>query len=941
MGHLLVMNSKSCISVLLSLLLPLVALSDDSANTAEKSPWSFEFSPSRGFSLAYDEIPVIRQSTLYVVEPGWTGVRYNQEQTDHEIDRDAAGRVLSVEGENDTFASRYRFEAVDDTTFRIQFHGTLRRDVEAELEYAIGYFNADLLARRAFSAETESETLEGYVRDFPESSDAHANDLAPNFRNLEIDSRLGTLSLEVDAGNERVLFFDARRSAQGWARHAPVFWCGLGLPARPLTYGEPFEVEMTITIDPADLAAPEDEGEFTVSSEPAPAGQSQRDRPIRIIPTPKHAELKDEGGFLLKDGVRWSVSAPESDEPLLDATESLLKNQGLEPRSRRARSGDNVVIRINDRRTHGRAPIIEGSPEWLDNPEGYRLKVDSEGIEIVSATHRGAYYGLQTLGQILRPRDDGTLARAGLIEDWPALGWRGVHWFPSAAGVPFHETLTENIFGRYKFNHTVIQCEAAVWDSAPEIADPRSIEKDDLRHLVELSRSRYLEPIPLINVPGHAEWIFRHGHNMDIVEDPDTPYAYCVNHPGSYEFIKPILSEAIEIFEPETFHLGHDEVTMRGEFPHPDCPRCQDETATDLVLKHLHRLTGWLEEREIQTMIWGDMMLAHEEIPDTAAFAPNVEEARKRRAGMPDDVIITDWHYYEGSEYPSLDLFHQEGHPTIASTWHRPQNIQHFTRAAIENGSLGLLQTTWAGFFPAEGVLNDGLHQFSAFILAAEYAWTGREDAPSALPFEPGTEFTRAYYGIGTDELPGRTVDLSPAARTPRADWLEMGEGWDFRDLPAGEQRLDDILFRIPEQTMVVIGGALAPETAWKSVRFDLDADADKLALLNAAAYGSPDGTIAARMTVRYEDGSTVQEDLAIGRTTAHWGQDTPALRSPVAWQKSSPAGTPVTLRLTRWRNPHPEKTIASVAFDTGAAEQAWALAGLTLLSNPDTEENR
>ncbi len=916
------------------MLLPVSPIFAESGDTSDPSPWRHTFSPGNGFSLAYEGIPIIRKSTLYVVRPGWTGLHYNQEETDHDIDRSEDGTVLSVAGENATFASRYHFEAVDDTTFLIRFEGTLGRDVEAQIEYAIGYVNADLLAGRPFRAETPAESLEGRVRDFPDSPDAHANDLAPDFRRLEIDSRLGKLTIEVDAGDERVLFFDARRSAQGWARHAPVFWCGLGLPARELTYGETFRVDMTVTLDPSELHAPAETGEFTPASEAVSAAQSPRDRPIRVIPTPKRMELNGGDGYLLRDGVRWSIAAPAKDANLDHATESLLQEFAIEPRARSARSGEVVVIRIDDRRTHGRAPRIEGSPEWLENPEGYRLSIDAEGIEIVSATHRGAYYGLQTLRQILRPRDGGALAHAALVEDWPALGWRGVHWFPSASGVPFHEKLTERIFGRYKFNHSVIQCEAAVWDSAPEIADANSIPKDDLRHLVTLSRNHFLEPIPLVNIPGHAEWIFRHGYNMDIVEDPDTPYAYCVNHPRSYRFIEAILAEAIEIFEPEVFHLGHDEVTMRGEFPHPDCPRCQDETATDLVLKHMHRMNDWLADRDIGMMIWGDMMLAHEEIEDTAAFAPNVEEAKKRRANMPDDLIITDWHYYEGTAYPSLELFHREGHPTIASTWHRPQNIHHFTRAALEAGSLGLLQTTWAGFFPDEQVLHNGLHQFSAFLLAAEYAWTGRDDPPTDLPFEAGSEFTRAYFGTAEVESSGRTVDLSPAARTPRAGWLNLAPDWDFRSLPSGRQRLDDVLFHIPDDTMIVVGGPLSPETAWKSVRLELDAKADELALLNAAAYGSPAGIRAAFMNVEYDDGTRIRHDFIIGNTTAYWGQSEPALRSPVAWQTTSPAGTPVTLRLSRWRNPHPDKVIASVTFEAGTPEQAWALAGLTLLSH-------
>jgi hexosaminidase len=109
------------------------------------------------------------------------------------------------------------------------------------------------------------------------------------------------------------------------------------------------------------------------------------------------------------------------------------------------------------------------------------------------------------------------------------MRFRGVHWFPSASGVPMDLRLINQVFGALKFNRSVIQCEAARWDTHPEIAAPNSISKPDLRRLVEACRDCCLEPIPLLNVPSHAEWVFRNDSNLDIAEDPQTPYAYCVS----------------------------------------------------------------------------------------------------------------------------------------------------------------------------------------------------------------------------------------------------------------------------------------------------------------------------------------------------------------------------------------------------------------------------
>ncbi|HLS28882.1 MAG TPA: family 20 glycosylhydrolase, partial [Opitutales bacterium] len=553
------------------------------------------------------------------------------------------------------------------------------------------------------------------------------------------------------------------------------------------------------------------------------------------------------------------------------------------------------------------------------------------GIAITASTAEGVFYGIQTLSQLIRPSVVGAFYHSALIEDWPTMEFRGAHWFPSASGVSFHGKLIKRIMAQFKMNSAVIQCEAAVWDRHPEIAGPNSISKSALADLVTIARQNFIDPIPLINVPGHAEWIFRNNQNRHFAEDPSVAYAYCVNHPDSWAFIEDIFEETIEVFQPERFHLGHDEVTMRGQFPHSDCPRCVGETATDLVLKHLDRTTAWFRERGIETMIWGDMMLSRDEIPDMAAFAPNLEEAQIRRTNLPEGITITDWHYYREKEYPSLGYFHDAGHPTIASTWYVPNNIYHFAHAALENQSRGLLQTTWAGFFPDEQVLKNALHQFTAFILAAEYAWSGNDALPTDLPFEPGRVFLDSYYRSSDKELSGYLVDLSEMAETPREEWLGVENGWDFAALGSGKMRLDEVLFEVP-QNLLLVGGRMAPESALKKVEIEIGEKAKTLALLNTTLFDAPQKSIPVRMTVVFADGSEIETPFIQGRETHHWKSEVPALSAAVGWRTESPFGTPMVFRVSRWENPHPEKTIRKIIFDHAAAEQAWALLGMTLL---------
>jgi hypothetical protein len=960
------------------------------SSSAMPKGWQFNFEGARGVSLSYDGVPVIRQSSLYVVKPGWTGLLYDGRQQKYQVTRSGGEKPsLHAVAANDDFQAEYHLEALDEHRFRYSFRGELKRDVPAALEFSAGYFNANLLANRPFSAQTTTGEKRGIVPAFPLTGEQLANDLAPHFRTLEFDSRLGRLHIEVTSDG-RVVFFDARRDTQDWAKTAPVFWCGWQAGAQPLRFGTPVTFEMLIRLDPHPVRpAPRSQSAaFPANLRAVNAAHSSKDRPVQIVPRPQKMVLPRGAPLQLRNGARVSLHLPRGERRLTRALKKLLVDQwslSLAVLQEQEHDGEATRITITNKRTNQSYPPAkqssfssikssEHSNQWRQ-PEGYRLRVEDNDIEIESPTARGAFYGLQTLAQLLRPlgQDGGVTCPAVVIEDWPALQFRGAHFFPSASGVSFHAKLIEQVLVRYKFNAVVIQCEAARWESAPALAAPNSISKSDLRRLVQLCRDNFIEPIPLINVPGHAEWMFRNGQNLDLAEDPKTPYAYAINNPRSLPFVQQILSEAIEVFRPRYFHIGHDEVTMRGRFPNPENPFYRPELSTgDLVLDNLKRLHGWLQQQGIKTMIWGDMLLAKAEGVD-AAHAPNVEEAQRRRLLLPADVIVTDWHYGANEKYPSLSIFRGHGLQTIAATWHTPLNIRHFARAAATSGAHGLLQTTWAGYFPDESVLKNETRQFSAFVLAGDYAWSNREELPSALPYDAGVEWSEAYRGKSEAdremERKGLLVDLSPAARVAAQDWLGLGSGWDLGSLftkpalaatkspaeknPATVTRYGDVLFQVPHHPLVLSvpdARLLAPTGALNQLTLELPRQktpqkASQIALLHASSWSVPVNTAIGRLQVKYSDGTHSSWQLTQGQNISSWLKITEesAPEAKRGWSATlhksehneAPMSMPlgrVELRVTRWRNPHPHKSISQLRFESLSPESGWIIAGVTLL---------
>jgi hypothetical protein len=924
--------------------------------TAPPSPWSVEFAGPRGVSVAYSGVPLIRRSSLYVVKPGWAGLLYDQRSQKHEVQKRDSG-ALHVTGTDEEFRAEYELIPIDAQNFELRFRGELTKDVPAQIEFAAGYFNANLIANRPFRAETAAQTRgnandtpaprssartwSGVVPAFPTGDTLLKNDLAPDFETLEFDSRLGRVRLQV-ASKSRVLFSDARRDLQDWAKEAPVFWCGWMAGAQPLLFGQPVEMVLKIHIEPVGLekATPRDNLSLEPKITRVPNAISTSERPLQVVPRPQKMQVTANRHFVLRNGLKWSTTAPPGETRLASAMQRLMRDEWNLPLSapRTFQStlhgwcgislGDTRPLSIPDR----------PKPEWAQHPDAYRLTVGKSGIEIVAPTARGVFYGVQTLAQLLRAANKSVQVPWMQIEDWPALEFRGAHWFPSQSGVPFHKRLI-GVMARHKMNYAVIQCEAARWDSHPEIAAPNSIAKRDLGELVKWCRENFIEPIPLINVPGHAEWMFRNQQNLDLAEDPQTPYAYAVNNPKSLVFVREILGEALELFQPKIFHLGHDEVTIRGRFPNPENPFYRpDQTATDLVMGNLRTLHEWLAARGVQTMVWGDMFLHKSEGVD-AAHAPSAEEARKRRALLPKDVIIADWHYGAGEKYPSLDLFAREGIRTVGATWHTLQNIRHFSRALIDAKSWGLLQTTWAGYFPDATTAETELRQFTSFILAGDYSWSGRRDAPDQLPYDVIAEWGHAYAPQKGGEGSGVLFDLSPAARVAPENWLGLGPGWDLSQFFATantstSRRFGDVLFRTPAQRLIALSAgpaALAPDGASGTLSLQINRTATEIALLHSSLWNVRNGVTAARLMAEYNDGTQAQFDILTGRSITSWQSDGIAANARRGWSGTSPADTPIGLRVTRWKNPHPQKIIARLQFTPVDAEAGYALAGVTL----------
>jgi hypothetical protein len=381
--------------------------------------------------------------------------------------------------------------------------------------------------------------------------------------------------------------------------------------------------------------------------------------------------------------------------------------------------------------------------------------------------------------------------------------------------------------------------------------------------------------------------------------------------------------------------------------------------------------------------MWGDMLLNQAEgemlphVPAmTAANAATIEEAQILRRSMPPGAIIADWRYEPGDEQRNgLALFRAAGHDTLACPWFQPENIRGWARQAIANGSLGLLGTTWAGYDISERSLDTENAQFAAFVLDAEYAWSGSTKHAPDDPFIPADAKALGVLPYHAQDLFARSYRDSPPIGTARPGWylslrqaanVELGGPWPYgapiaafpaaqRDIymsetadePLAQSRypgLGGVGARVVGTRLggVMLAGRLNRSDPQKANNdasrvqypaaavFAIGARAGSLAMLQATAFGIAKGAPAGHYTVFYADGRTETIPLRYGYEIAALEDQTPAASLRTSSVKYGEGDARLQLRLMRWYNPRPSVTITRIELDADDPFAAPILFGVT-----------
>lgn len=227
--------------------------------------------------------------------------------------------------------------------------------------------------------------------------------------------------------------------------------------------------------------------------------------------------------------------------------------------------------------------------------EGYELTATPTGIRIAANTPRGAFYGIQTLLQLLpapvfdrvkNPDINWTVPEVQ-ITDIPRFPYRGLHldvarhYFPVEFIKNYLDIMALHKMNQFHWHLTDDQgwrIEIKKYPLLTEVGATRKLSDKDtisyrghytqqeIKALIRYAEERYINIIPEIDIPGHTTALLaaypvfgdssktytvgtRWGRYYDVLMPYDT----------TFRFLADVLEEVARLFPGEYIHIGGDE----------------------------------------------------------------------------------------------------------------------------------------------------------------------------------------------------------------------------------------------------------------------------------------------------------------------------------------------------------------------------------------------
>ncbi len=625
----------------------------------------------------------------------------------------------------------------------------------------------------------------------------------------------------------------------------------------------------------------------------------------RIVPQPREENELLEGYTLTEATIIYLLT----DTPALRQVVETLQNDiqfryGFRPPLEVGKAGQGILIGQN-------TDNISSSLEPVTEAEGYRLESSPGGVTIIGSDERGAFYGVQSLRQLLG--EEPTL-RGVQVRDYPDHTLRIAMIYLDSQSEAVNDKLIP-ILAQHKINAVLVMSNYIQWESAPTLHVPQGATKAQARKLVELARLHLIEPIPLLETLGHTEWLFANDQNRDLLQDPTVPkpWVYDPLNERTYQILFPILDELVDIFQPRFIHVGHDEV--RNVHPFPANAAGLQLGFGQLFLQDTQKLHNYLQTKNIRTMIWQDELLSAEVKPLLSQF--------------PRDLIVTSWNYYPAADYTDLTTLQQAGFDAVGSSWKEADNIRAYATDGKEKNAFGMLITRWTGYFGNAEVIHGQYDQIYSSLVAANHFWNVDAEVleDAAIRFRLlwlGLDDTRQRAGTPIDIGSYGNVDLSQG-------FVGLDDGYKLKNV-LEPQRFSGTIFNI-NKAIALQSTHRRTESYPQTLDIPVNKPAGSLAFLHTTPWSTSSGTEIGSYLVHYDDGTTERIPLLYGINISTWTDtNVSSINLLQGWSGETVNGLPVAVNVFFWTNPKPNSVIARLEFTSNQTLASPVLLGLTVL---------
>jgi len=701
-----------------------------------------------------------------------------------------------------------------------------------------------------------------------------------------------------------------------------------------------------------------------------------------IFPAPKEIALSG-NGFVLDSQVAIAVPSLASQEDLLLArflTDELgdrvalhLKTERLgqlEATKRMILMGSiaNPLVKEYCAQYH-----IDLSPR---NPgaEGYVLQVTSDVVLIGGSDDRGAFYGLQSLRQLI-VRENGQLQVSGVrIRDWPDKSFRGLKlYLPGRDHIAFFKRFIRDFVALYKYNTLILEMNASMrLESHPELnsgwlefsrdtnysrrnypagpihdrtpnsshqdtADGGFLEKEEVAGLARWVRQNHIELIPELPSFTHSYYLLT-GHK-DLAEVPGEkwPDTYCPSNPKSYELLFEVYDEYIDLLKPKMIHAGHDELFC----PIGLCPRCGNKDIGERYGEDVKKIHDHLAAKGIGLAIWGDMLL--ESVRGRGLQPDHTGDGWKFYAAggmtreqverlVPKDILIFNWFWDEPKALESEAQLDQMGFKQIYGNF--TPGIRDYERRSKRATILGGAPSAWF----ATNEIGFGKELMADFLGCSNILWAGEVIDGKQLSGLIQSMLTEIRIRLAGKLPPSRTETLFAPVDMEASFNMEATKpklGVDLSGMKTGSVEFGNIPFDLSKSTakqaILVAAGGEESSGLSKEADIRIGEDATSLIFLHAAAKPAtnkesfrliydPEDTadMLGWYEIVYEDGFVTTVPIRYGVNISEWNWEKRDSSHDYAYDADAVSlggseSNPITFFAFEWVNPRLGKVITEV----------------------------